>query len=81
VSIKLAIIDLTNPAAREWAKDKIIKRNILGEAKAGGWMHDFGEYLPFDAVLFDGSDPIEYHTRYVEDWAKLAYDAIEEMGL
>jgi hypothetical protein len=25
---------------------------------AGGWMHDFGEYLPFDAVMFDGSDPV-----------------------
>ena len=32
-------------------------------------MHDFGEYLPFDAVLYDGSDPIEYHNRYPQDWA------------
>lgn len=53
VSINMAIIDLTNPKARLWAKDKIIKQNILQEARAGGWMHDFGEYLPFDAVLFD----------------------------
>ena len=81
VSINMAIIDLTNPKARLWAKDKIIKKNILQEARAGGWMHDFGEYLPFDAVLFDKSDPVEYHSRYVDDWAKLAQDAIKELKL
>ena len=41
-------------------------------------MHDFGEYLPFDAVLFDGSDPVKYHNKYPEDWAKLAHDYLQE---
>lgn len=41
-------------------------------------MHDFGEYLPFDCKLHDGSDPLEYHTRYVEDWARLAQEAVKE---
>lgn len=81
VSIKMGLIDLTNPDARVWVKEKIINNNILKVARAGGWMHDFGEYLPFDAVLFDKSDPIEYHERYVEDWAKLANEAVAEMGL
>jgi len=44
-------------------------------------MHDFGEYLPFDAVLSDGSDPLEYHSKYVEVWAALAREAIQELGL
>lgn len=65
------MIDFTQKAAREWTKN-IIKKNIVQDAKAGGWMHDFGEYLPFDAVMSDKSDPIEYHSRYVEDWALLA---------
>lgn len=78
VSIRIVMIDLTNPAARKWCKEKIIKRHVIEEARAGGWMHDFGEYLPFDAVLFDGSDPVEYHTRYVEDWAQIAQEAIDE---
>ena len=52
VSIRLAIIDLTNKQAREFAK-KIIKQNLIEKGRAGGWMHDFGEYLPFDAKLSD----------------------------
>ena len=80
VSIKIGILDLTNPKAREFAK-MMIRDHVLKEAKAGGWMHDFGEYLPFDSQLFDGSDPLEYHTRYVEDWAKIAQEVISEEGL
>jgi len=29
-------------------------------------MHDFGEYMPFDAVLHDGSDPMVAHNQYPE---------------
>ena len=57
LSIQFATVDLTNPQARVWIKS-VIKENLIKEAKAGGWMHDFGEYLPFDVVLFDGSDPV-----------------------
>lgn len=53
----------------------------MKEAGASGWMHDFGEYLPFDAVLSDGSDPLEYHSRYVEVWANIAKEAIDELNL
>ena len=47
VSIECAMIDPTNPEARIWMKN-IIKDNLIGEGKAFGWMHDFGEYTPFD---------------------------------
>ena len=80
LSIRFAIIDLTNQAARVWIKE-IIKDKIVKEAGASGWMHDFGEYLPFDAVLSDGSDPLEYHSRYVEVWANIAKEAIKELNL
>lgn len=80
VSIKIALIDLTNPKGRDWAK-QIVKEHVLEEAQAGGWMHDFGEYLPFDSVLWDGSDPMEYHTRYVEDWAKVAYEVVSDLRM
>lgn len=78
LSIQFATVDLTNPAAREWIKS-VIKDNLVEEAKAGGWMHDFGEYLPFDVVLFDGSDPMEYHNRYPDDWAKVCKEALSEV--
>ena len=42
-------------------------------------MHDFGEYLPFDAVLYDGSDPIEYHNKYPQDWAQVVTEALGQV--
>ena len=44
-----AMIDFTNPEAYDWYKG-IIKKNMI-EFGLSGWMADFGEYLPVDAVL------------------------------
>ena len=72
------MIDLTNPDAWNWTKD-LIKENLVKEGRAGGWMHDFGEYLPFDAVLYDGSDPVMYHNKYPDDWARVVNEALSEV--
>ena len=77
LSIQFAIVDLTNPDAWSWMK-AIIKDNLVIEGRSGGWMHDFGEYLPFDAKLFDGSDPVAYHNKYPEDWAAVVKEALDE---
>ena len=45
-----------------------------------GWMADFGEYLPTDVRLFDGSDPMEAHNRWPVLWAKVNADAIATRG-
>lgn len=47
---------------------------------ASGWFHESGFHLPYDSKLFDTSLPIEYHTRFVEDWAEIAYEAINQKG-
>jgi sulfoquinovosidase len=73
-----AHVDLTNPEARAWIKD-IIKRELIGNG-ASGWMADFGEGLPYDAVLFSGVDPRSYHNRYAEEWAEVNREAIREAG-
>lgn len=78
ISIQFAMVDFTNPEAREWVK-KIIVDNLVVEGRAGGWMHDFGEYMPFDAVLYDGSDPYEYHNRYADEWQKVCQEALDEI--
>lgn len=70
------LLDLTNPEARDWIKG-IIKKNVIG-AGASGWMADFGEALPFDAVLASGESPETYHNKYPEEWAKINKEAIEE---
>ena len=54
LTITFATLDLTNPGARQWMRE-IIANYTLGEAQSSGWMCDFGEYLPFDAVLYDVS--------------------------
>jgi len=78
-NIEFGIIDFTFDDARKWTKDIIIN-NVILEAGSQAWLHDLGEYLPFDAVTYDLSHPIEYHTRYVEDWAEVAWETLLEMG-
>ena len=73
-----AMIDLTNPDAYQWYK-KIIRENLIGLG-LGGWMADFGEYLPVDCVLASGEDPQMLHNRWPAIWAKLNREAIEEAG-
>lgn len=69
------LVDLTNPEAKEWLKS-IIKKNLI-EIGAMGWMADFGEALPYDAVLFNGN-PKNFHNQYPVEWAKLNWEAIQE---
>ncbi len=73
-----AFVDLTNPEARTWIKD-VIKDELIGTG-ASGWMADYGEGLPYDAVLFSGTDPKSYHNRYAEEWAEINHEAIREAG-
>jgi alpha-glucosidase len=73
-----ALVDLTNPEARVWMKG-IIKEELLGNG-ASGWMADFGEGLPYDAVLHSGADPRTYHNRYAEEWAEVNREAIRDAG-
>jgi alpha-glucosidase len=62
------MLDLTNPEAERWYMD-VIKTQVIG-AGAKGWMADFGEGLPYDAVLNQTQAPIA-HNGYPESWAWL----------
>jgi alpha-glucosidase len=69
------VVDFTNPAAAQWFSERIIGQEML-DFGLSGWMADFGEYLPTDVRLFDGSDPMEAHNRWPILWAKVNADAI-----
>ncbi|MCR5098545.1 MAG: alpha-glucosidase [Lachnospiraceae bacterium] len=73
-----AMIDFTNPQAYDWYKE-LIKKNMIGIGM-GGWMADFGEYLPVDAVLYSGEDPYVIHNQWPAIWARLNREAIVESG-
>ena len=73
------LVDLSNANARLYLKN-IIKQNLLANGLAG-YMADFGEWLPFDAVLASGENAASWHNRYPVEWARLNREAIREAGL
>lgn len=74
-----AMVDFTNPDAYDWLKN-IIKENMI-KFGLSGWMADFGEYLPTDAVLFSGEDAEAVHNTWPARWARLNREAVEESGM
>lgn len=70
------MMDLTNPGMVEYLKEIIIKKNML-DIGVDGYMADFGEYLPVDAVLYSGN-AIDMHNFWPVLWAKLNREAIDE---
>jgi alpha-glucosidase len=76
-SFPAVMVDLTNPAAFAWLKD-VIRRELI-DFGLSGWMADFGEYLPTDAVLYDG-DAETLHNQWPVLWAKANREAVEESG-
>ena len=73
------IVDLTNLEARRWYKS-VLKEQVAGSG-ASGWMADFGEGLPYDAVLSNQLyDPGEAHNEYPSMWAKLNHSVVYDLG-
>lgn len=72
------VVDLTMPEAFDWYKN-VIKSNLIGLGFRG-WMADFGEYLPVDAVCHGGSGK-QLHNAWPMLWAKCNREAVEEAGM
>ena len=72
-----ALIDLTKPRARAWYIDVIATEVLAG--KVAGFMADFGEGLPYDAVLKGGSGA-ELHNEYPLLWAETVREACVKAG-
>ena len=68
-----AIIDFTNPDAVSWYQEII--RQIIVELNFDGWMHDFGEDVPVDAVFHNGKSGAEMHNIYPVLYQKATYEA------
>jgi len=74
-------IDLYNPEAADWYASEILEKNMIVGSNTSGWMADFGEYLPFDAVIGGEEsgpvDPQYVHNKFPEDWAELNHRAVK----
>lgn len=68
-----SLVDLTNPAARAWVVGKMREAMAQG---ADGWMNDFAEWLPTDAVTSAGSGD-DIHNLYPVLWQETAREAID----
>jgi alpha-glucosidase len=68
--------DFRSPRATPlWAR---IAERIVA-AGYDGWMEDFGEYTPLDAVASDGSTGVAAHNRYPTDYHRAAAAAAGEL--
>ena len=73
------VVDFTRPETRSWFAERILAREML-DIGIAGWMADFGEYLPVDLRLADGSDPMGAHNRWPVLWAEVNAMALESRG-
>ena len=72
----MAILDVTNPAARDWYCDKI--RAVLHQG-IDCLKTDFGERIPVrDIVYFDGSDPVRMHNYYTFLYNQMIFDLLKQ---
>lgn len=71
----LAIVDFTNPAAREWYAGKL---EALMDMGVDCFKTDFGERIPTDVVYYDGSDPVKMHNYYTYLYNKTVYEVIKK---
>ena len=72
-------IDLTHPDAMHWVADELIGGEML-DIGISGWMADFAEYLPVDAILHNGQDAALAHNQWPVLWATTNKRAVESRG-
>lgn len=73
------VVDFTREETRAWFAERVLAREMLDRGIVG-WMADFGEYLPVDLRLADGSDPMEAHNRWPVLWAEVNARALAGRG-
>ncbi|HEX7858257.1 MAG TPA: alpha-glucosidase [Sphingobium sp.] len=74
------VLDFTRAETRGWFAERILGQEML-DIGIMGWMADFGEYLPTDLRLADGSDPMEAHNLWPVLWGQVNAEAVASRGL
>ncbi|PSR88895.1 hypothetical protein PHLCEN_2v5044 [Hermanssonia centrifuga] len=72
----LGVVDITNPAARQWYADKL---ELLVDLGVDTFKTDFGERIPHaNVVFYDGSDPMRIHNTYSVLYNELVFDLLKK---
>jgi alpha-glucosidase (family GH31 glycosyl hydrolase) len=75
VPYNAGMIDFTNPDALAWFQAQM---QVALDDGWDGWMYDFGEYVPQDAVFANGMTGMEAHNLYPLLYQKAAHDLLEQ---
>ncbi|WP_406322373.1 alpha-xylosidase [Streptomyces sp. NBC_00519] len=71
----MALVDFTNPAARDWYTGKL--KTLLAQG-VDCFKTDFGERIPTDVVWHDGSDPERMHNYYTHLFNQAVFELLRE---
>ncbi len=72
----MAVVDFTNPAARDWYASKLDGLLAMG---VDCFKSDFGERIPFDDVeYFDGSDPVRMRNYYTYLYNQTVFELLRK---
>jgi alpha-D-xyloside xylohydrolase len=69
----MALVDFTNPAARDWYIGKL--KTLLDQG-VDCFKTDFGERIPTDVVWHDGSDPERMHNYYTHLYNQAVFELL-----
>jgi sulfoquinovosidase len=70
-----AMVDFTNPDAVTWYQGHL--QQALDDGW-DGWMYDFAEYVPQDAVMWNGMSGMEAHNLYPVLYQRAATELLEK---
>ncbi|WP_067818267.1 alpha-xylosidase [Actinomadura kijaniata] len=70
-----AVVDFTNPEAREWYAAKL---EALLDMGVDCFKTDFGERIPTDVVYHDGSDPERAHNYYTQIYNQTVFELLRK---
>ncbi len=71
----MAIVDFTNPEAKDWYTNKL---KILLDYGVDAFKTDFGERIPIDVTYYNGATPESMHNYYTQIYNQTVFELLEK---